>query len=706
MPTLTVKTAEASAPSRSSFRPELQGLRALAVGLVLLFHLWPNHVSGGFVGVDVFFVVSGFLITGHLYRELSSTGTIALGKFWARRVMRLLPLAFTVLVFSVIAMLFFVPQTVWGMNVRQILGSLFYVENWVLAADSVDYMAAENEPSLVQHYWSLSIEEQFYIVLPLLLLGTYLLTKLLRKNKQGIGINTQKIFIWALLGITVATFIFSVLYTNYNAAQAYFVTPTRFWEFSIGGLLAMLPAATKMPNQLQNLLGWAGVIAIVTAALAYDGNTAFPGYTALLPVIGAALFLRYGSTQPVTGIYWWASLKPALRMGDWSYAIYLWHWPLIIVATYQIESFTWPYKFGVIALTFILSAASQRFIEDPMRHAKPFKIPKRAFTLMASNMAIIAALTFFIPQLLAPDTNQEVAIEECTGANALLNNCDDKGLEGQPEIPATQVQREAEEPDYTECIVPDGYTDFDRAGCSLGASEESAEFTIAVLGDSHARAWLPLFEDIGKQNNWNIQGYTKSGCTPVPLSSASPDADQAGQDASDACEEFIEESSEEFQTNDDIDAVVTAASPTDRDFYDDSNNTSDKLAMDALTDMWQDWNDAGKDVVVIGEVPHFEELNAPTCIESNPKDVADACSVPSDEVVGGRGTILTSAAESGPSSINFYDPVPGVCDDDHCYSMVGDLITRYDHHHLSADFARSYGSNFVDFMKEEAIVGS
>src|SRR5699024_10434153 len=291
MSTQTTQTQETSAPARSSFRPELQGLRALAVGLVLLFHLWPSHVSGGFVGVAVFFVVSGFLITGHLYRELSSTGTIALSKFWARRVMRLLPLAFTVLVFSVIAMLFFVPQTVWGMNVRQILGSLFYVENWVLAADSVDYMAAENEPSLVQHYWSLSIEEQFYIVLPLLLLGTYLLTKFLRKNQQGTGINTQKIFIWALLGITVATFIFSVLYTNYNAAQAYFVTPTRFWDFSIGGLLAMLPAATKIPNQLQHLLGWAGTIAIVTAALAYDGNTAFPGYTALLPVIGAALFL-------------------------------------------------------------------------------------------------------------------------------------------------------------------------------------------------------------------------------------------------------------------------------------------------------------------------------------------------------------------------------------------------------------------------------
>src|SRR5690625_6595361 len=155
-------TAERAAPKRTSFRSELQGLRALAVGLVLLFHLWPHHVSGGFVGVDVFFVVSGFLITGHLYRELAGTGRIALSKFWARRVMRLLPLAFTVLVVSLVAMLLFLPQTVWNMNIRQILGSLFYVENWVLAADSVDYMAADNEPSLVQHYWSLSIEEQFY----------------------------------------------------------------------------------------------------------------------------------------------------------------------------------------------------------------------------------------------------------------------------------------------------------------------------------------------------------------------------------------------------------------------------------------------------------------------------------------------------------------------------------------------------------------
>jgi len=704
MPTLTAQPHGASAPSRSSFRPELQGLRALAVGLVLLFHLWPDRVSGGFVGVDVFFVVSGFLITGHLYRELSRTGTIVLRKFWARRIMRLLPLAFIVLIFSFISMFFLVPQTMWNMNVRQILGSLFYVENWVLAADSVDYMAADNEPSLVQHYWSLSIEEQFYVMLPLLLLGAYLFTKFLRRAVHDPRTNAQKVFIWTLLAITVATFIFSVLYTNYSAALSYFVTPTRFWEFSTGGLLAMLPVASKIPVRMQNLMGWAGVVFIVIAGFNYSGDTAFPGYTALLPVVGSALFIHYGSHTPITGIYWWASRTPSLRMGDWSYAIYLWHWPLIIIAGYQLDPFSWPYKLIILVLTFALAAASQYLIEDPLRHAKLFKVPWRAFTLMTSSMIIIGSVTFFLPQAVSPETDEEVNIAECTGANAFLSDCDDKGLDGKPDIPATQVQMEEEEPNHTECNLPSGPTDKETKGCSIGAPEESAEYTIAVIGDSHARAWLPLFEEIGEENNWNIQGYTKSGCTPVPLSGAEPDSDQAQQEEADACEDFIDRASEEFQSNDDIDAIITAASPTDRDFYDESGETSDQIASEALNDMWQEWEDAGKDVVVIGEVPHFEDVNGPTCVESNPDNIVDACSLPADDVIEGRDSIMKWAAEDSTTPIDFYDPVPGICDTERCYSMVGNLITRYDHHHLSADFARSFGTDFVSFMQKKTIV--
>jgi peptidoglycan/LPS O-acetylase OafA/YrhL len=617
--------------------------------------------------------------------------------------MRLLPLAFTVLLFSLVMMILFLPETVWNMNVRQLLGSLFYIENWILAADSVDYMAADNEPSLVQHYWSLSIEEQFYVLLPIIFVAFYFLAQ--RLGRQYKHHDSARIVItWSLVGVIAASFLFSVWFTNYDAAQAYFVTPTRFWEFAAGGLLAMLPLSS-MPDRLQNLLGWSGITMIVVASVIYTGQTPFPGYTALLPVVGASLFIRFGSRQPFAGVYWWASRTPAIRMGDWSYAIYLWHWPLIIIATYQLDEFKWQYKLVVVILTFALSATSQRLIEDPLRRAQRFKIPPRAFGLMGANMAAIAAITFMLPQLLSTPTQEHVTVSDCIGADALLDNCKDPGTDGEPMIPATQVQIEAEEPEYTECIVPAGYGDLDQSDCELGAAKESAELTIAVLGDSHARAWLPMLDEVGQKNNWHIRGYTKSGCTPVPLSSAGPDVDQTQKEESAACMEFVRDAAEEFKS-DEVDVVITAASPIDRNFYLKSGDTSKTIAANALHTMWDGWEAVGTEVVVIGEVPHFEELEGPTCVLSNQDDLVEECSKPAREVIDGRQAILRATASNSDAGIDFYDPVPGICDDRRCYSMVGHLITRYDHHHLSSDFARSFGEDFVDFMAEEVTTGS
>ena len=149
---------------RASFRPEIQGLRAVAVGLVVFYHLWPLRFSGGFVGVDVFFVISGYLITSHIYREVERTGTISLLSFWARRIRRLLPASLLVLAVSALAVIAWVPSTLWATTARQVGASALYVQNWVLASDAVDYMAQGNEPTVAQHFWSLSLEEQFYVL--------------------------------------------------------------------------------------------------------------------------------------------------------------------------------------------------------------------------------------------------------------------------------------------------------------------------------------------------------------------------------------------------------------------------------------------------------------------------------------------------------------------------------------------------------------
>lgn len=672
----------------------------MAVGLVLLFHLWPGRIPGGFVGVDVFFVISGFLITGHLYKELTTTGTIKITKFWARRVMRLLPLAFTVLIFSVLALIFLLPETSWGMNVRQILASLFYIENWILAVDSVDYMAAENQPSLVQHYWSLSIEEQFYFALPILVLSAYALSKFAQRSKPQ-PFTTRTVLLVTLGFVAVVSFIVSIIYTSYDPAQAYFITPTRLWEFAIGGLIALISNSSTLPEPIQNLVGWAGIMMILLSALFYSEATAFPGYTALLPVIGSALFIRYGAHTERSGVYWLASRNSFVRMGNWSYAIYLWHWPLIIIATYLLNDFKWPHKIALIVLTFFLAALSQRFIEDPLRHAKYFKVPVRTFTAMAVTIALIAAGTSMLPRVYASDYTDRVSLSDCTGANAILTGCSDPGLEGDPLVPPAQVANEKSEQPYPECFIPGGKTDFDRSGCSLGAAPEDAELTIAIFGSSHARMWLPMLDEVGRQHNWNIQGYTKSACSPVPLSKTQPNDSGAEREDNQACDDFVLETAEEISNDPNIDVVATASLGGGGTYFKaDGAVASDQEKIESIDTMWQDWIDSGKTVVTFAEVPHFDNA-APECVESNPSRIAEECSISYEDGITSRGVFQRITAEEGHSDIKLYDPARGMCDNDSCYSMVGNLITRYDKHHLSEDFVLSYVNDFANFMQQE-----
>lgn len=701
MPQTSTASPTISAPSRSSFRPELQGLRALAVGLVLLFHLWPGRIPGGFVGVDVFFVISGFLITGHLYKELTTTGTIKVTKFWARRVMRLLPLAFTVLIFSVLALIFLLPETSWGMNVRQIISSLFYIENWILAVDSVDYMAAENQPSLVQHYWSLSIEEQFYFALPIIVLSAYALSKFAHRSKAQ-PFTTRTILVVTLGFVAVISFIVSIIYTSYDPAQAYFITPTRLWEFAIGGLIALIANSSTLPEPTQNIVGWGGIMMILLSALFYSEATAFPGYAALLPVIGSVLFIRYGAHTERSGVYWLASRNSFVRMGDWSYAIYLWHWPLIIIATYMLDEFKWPHKIGIIVLTFVLAAFSQRLIEDPLRHAKYFKVPVRTFTAMAATIALIAAGTSVLPRVYASDYTDRVSLSDCTGANAILTGCSDPGLEGEPLIPPAQVAGEKSEQPYPECFIPKGKTDFDRSGCSLGAAPEDSELTIAIFGSSHARMWLPMLDEVGKHHNWNIQGYTKSACSPVPLSKTRPEDSGAEREDNQACDNFVLETAEEISNDPNIDVVATASFDTGTYFKPDGEIASDQNKIEAIDAMWQEWIDSGKSVVTFAEVPYFDNA-APECIEANPSSVAEACSTSYEDGITSREVFQRITAEEGHSDIKLYDPARGMCDSDSCYSMVGNLITRYDKHHLSQAFVLSYETDFAKFLQEEVV---
>src|SRR3954447_11272523 len=256
-------------------RPEIQSLRGIAVALVVVNHFWTSALPGGFTGVDVFFVISGFLITSHLAGELESSRRISLVTFWARRARRILPAALTVLLLCAFATLAFVPETSWPRFLDEIRASAAYVENWQLAASAVDYFKATDPPSPVQHYWSLSVEEQFYLVWPILLSAAAIMAP---RGKQ------RRAAAWTIGAAVAASLAYSVWRTAHDPSAAYFVTPTRAWELGAGGLLALAPASGLRWPAWRSAVSWLGLAAMAITAALYRSGTPFPGIAAVLPV--------------------------------------------------------------------------------------------------------------------------------------------------------------------------------------------------------------------------------------------------------------------------------------------------------------------------------------------------------------------------------------------------------------------------------------
>src|SRR4051794_29919817 len=366
-------------------RPEIQALRALAVALVIAAHVWPDLVPGGYVGVDIFFVVSGFLITSLLVGELVGSGRIALTAFWARRARRILPAALVALLVTAIATLLVVPSHRWDAFLTEIAASAAYVENWQLAHAAVDYFAKADGVSPVQHYWSLSVEEQFYVVWPLLLLGAVAVTRGRSPRVRVLGLAA------AMVLLTAASLAWSILHTPADPEAAYFVTPTRAWEFGAGGLLALLPVVTRTPELLRALLSWLGLGAILAAGFAYGPNTIFPGSTALLPVLGALAVIRAGAADHRLAPTRLLATSWVQRTGDLSYSLYLWHWPLLILLPYAVHLPDGVRQAVILEATVGLAWLSTRYVEDPIRTADGLlRRPSR--TLLLAGIATLLVL--------------------------------------------------------------------------------------------------------------------------------------------------------------------------------------------------------------------------------------------------------------------------------------------------------------------------
>lgn len=501
--------------SRSTLRLDIQALRAIAVAIVVIYHVWPPALPGGYVGVDMFFVISGYLIVGHLFRGYTGTGTTSLRMFWARRIFRLLPAAFVVVLFSVLAMFLLLPESLWKNNLWQAVASMGYVQNWALAAQSVDYLAIGNDPTLFQHFWSLSVEEQFYLAVPLLLTGLMSVPLL----KRGSGDTKRRAAILLLAGIASLSFIYSVYLTIAAPEIAYFSTFTRAWEFALGGCLAVIPQRFVVTGReslvtLRRCAAWLGLGFIALAAFTFSGETLFPSPSALLPVAGTLLVLWAHPDERGWSPMRIGNVRPFQAIGNWSYSIYLWHWPLVIL--YPHVRGHEPGLLGgaaLIAASVALGAASMRYVEQPFRTAKFWQGSlNRAYPVALTMLVVVAATavttTTFIDRSAQKSLDFAVAHAGCLGAAALTQ--DTPGCDSMP--PATLVpQWEFREDDTSgqyACWMSKDAT----AAMSCAFGDKDSAFRIALLGDSHAASLLPALVEVADTRGWRVDTYTGWGC--------------------------------------------------------------------------------------------------------------------------------------------------------------------------------------------------
>ena len=511
------------------YRADIQGLRAIAVMLVALNHAGVSQLAGGYVGVDVFFVVSGFVITGSLRGGEHRDG-ISLPAFYAARARRILPMATVVLVVTVIASWQLLNFVAARRVATDALWAGFFGANFHFSAVGTDYLAADLPPSPLQHYWSLAVEEQFYLVWPVLLgVLVFGITKRSRRRSARSHEPTGRVV--ASLGVLIAvSFYWSVKQTHEAPTAAFFSTFTRAWELAVGALLAISPVA-RVPASVGAALSWAGAAGVVASGALFTADTPFPGSAALLPVLSTAAIIAGGTGGSRRGVGRLLGAPPLRSVGNWSYSFYLWHWPVLIIAAgYAERQLSLPTNLGLLVLALALAGVTYRFVENPLRRAQWLQEePPRGLVLWPVAMATLLVVVVCATTSLRSQVDARAAAADTPAVTIGL----DRTARPEPPFdPVAAVQRSvaaarARQPIPADLSPPidklsnEGFSvrqvcraepaDATRQVCTFGSVQ--ATRSLLVIGDSHASMWTVAFDAIGRKYGWAVYLVSRSGCT-------------------------------------------------------------------------------------------------------------------------------------------------------------------------------------------------
>jgi peptidoglycan/LPS O-acetylase OafA/YrhL len=692
-------------------RPEIQALRAVAVMTVVVFHIWPDTLPGGFIGVDVFFAISGFLITLHLLREVEATGRVSIPGFWARRARRILPAALVVLLFCAVTTITLVPQLHWDQFFREIRASTAYVENWQLSADAVDYQAQDNAPSSVQHFWSLSAEEQFYIAWPILILlaiaavarrrrgrsrHRHRYVRRRRRARRSSAYMRHTSIAVVLGAATVASLVYSITQTDANPLEAYFITPTRAWEFGAGGLLALIalrPSAA--PAGLRAMVSWAGIAAIAVTVATYSDQTPFPGYAALLPILGALAVMWAGAPSVFGAPTPALALPPVQFLGNVSYSIYLWHWPLLILAPFALDrDLDTPTEFSILVLTIIAAWITKVLVEDPVRKGRFLTARKARYTFALAAMgtavvfAIVASGKAQLDQDLRKAEKQSLQIvashPKCFGAAAR-----------DPEVPCTNAKLRlsvvptpavaARTPNQKPCnkLTPEVVIPV----CSFGTETEQASNSFALMGDSHAQAWRAALDVMAKAKGWQGLSVTHTGCGFTKVVKKIPEPFRS------ECVDWVKKVPQWFAAHPKVDTVfVVGFSGGTVDVSAGKNPY--EAAVKGYANAWATLPPSVKHIIVIRDNPLVERQGkTAACVERAIKKKSRAgivCELP-------RGRALlpdpanAAAKRLKSPRVQIINLTRFMCDKKNCFPVIGGALVYKDLHHITRVFASTLG---------------
>jgi peptidoglycan/LPS O-acetylase OafA/YrhL len=668
-----------TAPGDRRFRPDVEGLRAVAVGLVVLYHASLPGLHGGYVGVDVFFVISGFVITGLLLRERTATARTSLSAFYGRRVRRILPAATLVIVTTVLAT-YVVLGVVYGdPTAVAARWTAVFLANFHFAAVGTDYLNASLPPSPLQNFWSLAVEEQFYLVYP----AIFLVAAAIRST---VGLRARLVTV--LVPIILMSLLLSAVQTGTSADAAFFSPLTRAWELALGALVAVAtPALLRLPARLAAAMTWVGMAAIVWSAVEYSAVTAYPGTAVVVPVVGAALVVAGGAPVPAGGAEAVLRLRPMQWLGRLSYSLYLWHWPILIIAAEAAGRSSLPFARNLVWLVVSVAAAAvtYRLVENPVRHARRLARSRGLTLVLGAALVGLSLLVATVALATSSPGEGPGGPSTGTGTRPIPSYTPQQvrrmvatatGITSLPrDLTPTLAGVHADWGGPTAPCWP-AFGESTVGTCLYG--DPHSTHTVVLYGDSHAAMWFDVISLIAAIDHWRLLVLAKGDCPVLDLPFKNPPGIGPADGAFAACDRWHRYALTRMQ----------AARPDLVLISEDA-----ELGPGDSTHSPAQWHDAmvraigqlpvpASRVTIIGNIPQFAH-SGPGCLSLHPNEVQQ-CSGPNPSYFADRNDAERRAVTGAGG--RYLDMTPWFCSTT-CTDVIGRYQPYWDPYHVTASYA-------------------